>query len=48
VRDVSRLGVERNLFRYRSVPAVRATADATWQSVLRVVVAGVRRADSSA
>lgn len=43
VRDVSRLGVERNLFRYRSVPvAVRATADATWQSVLRVVVAGVR------
>ena len=43
VRDVSRLGVERNLFRYRSMPvAVRATADATWQSVLRVVVAGVR------
>lgn len=43
VRDVSRLGVERNLFRYRSVPvAVRATADATWHSVLRVVVAGVR------
>ena len=43
VRDVSRLGVERNLFRYRSVPvAVRATPDATWQSVLRVVVAGIR------
>ncbi|MBN9176576.1 MAG: bifunctional proline dehydrogenase/L-glutamate gamma-semialdehyde dehydrogenase [Microbacterium sp.] len=43
VRDVSRLGVERNLFRYRPVPvAVRATGDATWQSVLRVVVAGVR------
>ena len=43
VRDVSRLGVERNLFRYRPVPvAVRATPDATWQSVLRVVVAGIR------
>ncbi|WP_167626789.1 bifunctional proline dehydrogenase/L-glutamate gamma-semialdehyde dehydrogenase [Microbacterium sp. MEC084] len=43
VKDVSRLGVERNLFRYRPVPvAVRATADATWQAVLRVVIAGVR------
>jgi RHH-type proline utilization regulon transcriptional repressor/proline dehydrogenase/delta 1-pyrroline-5-carboxylate dehydrogenase len=44
VKDVSGLGVERNLFRYRPVPAVglRATADATWQSVLRVVLAGVR------
>ena len=42
VRDVSGLGVERNLFRYRPVPAValRATADATWQALLRVVVAG--------
>lgn len=43
VKDVSRLGVERNLFRYRSVPvAVRATGDATWQSVVRVVLAAVR------
>ncbi|MDT0181720.1 bifunctional proline dehydrogenase/L-glutamate gamma-semialdehyde dehydrogenase [Microbacterium sp. ARD31] len=44
VKDVSRLGVERNLFRYRPVPqvAVRATGDATWQALLRVVVAGVR------
>ena len=42
--DVSHLGVERNLFRYRPMPgvAVRATADASWQSVLRVVVAGIR------
>ncbi|MFL0410431.1 proline dehydrogenase family protein [Microbacterium paludicola] len=43
VKDVSGLGIERNLFRYRSTPvAVRATADATWQAVLRVVVAGIR------
>jgi RHH-type proline utilization regulon transcriptional repressor/proline dehydrogenase/delta 1-pyrroline-5-carboxylate dehydrogenase len=43
VRDVSGLKVERNLFRYRPVPvAIRATRDASWQSVLRVVVAGVR------
>jgi len=43
VRDVSGLRVERNLFRYRPVDvAVRATSDATWQSVLRVVIAGVR------
>ncbi|MDL5351829.1 bifunctional proline dehydrogenase/L-glutamate gamma-semialdehyde dehydrogenase [Microbacterium sp. zg-YB36] len=44
VRDVSQLGVERNLFRYRPVPAVtiRATSDATWQAVLRVVVAAIR------
>ncbi|OAN41638.1 proline dehydrogenase family protein [Microbacterium sp. H83] len=43
VRDVSRLGVERNLFRYRPVPvAIRATADAEWQQLLRVVVAAVR------
>lgn len=44
VKDVSTLGVERNLFRYRPVPSValRATADATWQAVLRVIVAGVR------
>ncbi|MGC5171767.1 proline dehydrogenase family protein [Microbacterium sp. DT81.1] len=43
VRDVSDLGVERNLFRYRPVPvALRATGDATWQALLRVVVAGVR------
>jgi RHH-type proline utilization regulon transcriptional repressor/proline dehydrogenase/delta 1-pyrroline-5-carboxylate dehydrogenase len=43
VKDVSRLGVERNLFRYRPVPvAVRATGDAPWQALLRVIVAGVR------
>ena len=43
VRDVSQLKVERNLFRYRAVEvAVRATKDASWQALLRVVVAGVR------
>ena len=43
VKDVSQLNVERNLFRYRPVPvAVRATADASWQAVLRVVLAAVR------
>ncbi|MCE7482707.1 proline dehydrogenase family protein [Microbacterium profundi] len=43
VRDVSQLGVERNLFRYRPVPViVRATADAPLQDVLRVVLAGIR------
>ncbi len=44
VRDVSKLGVERNLFRYRPVPqaAVRATADAPWHRLLRVALAGVR------
>jgi len=44
VQDVSQLKIERNLFRYRPVDhvAVRATRDATWQSILRVVVAGVR------
>ncbi|OCG74819.1 proline dehydrogenase family protein [Microbacterium sediminis] len=43
VKDVSGLGVERNLFRYRPVPvAVRATADAAWQEVLRVIIAGLR------
>ncbi len=43
VRDVSRLGVERNLFRYRPVDvAVRATADAAPQAVLRVILAGLR------
>jgi RHH-type transcriptional regulator, proline utilization regulon repressor / proline dehydrogenase / delta 1-pyrroline-5-carboxylate dehydrogenase len=43
VKDVSQLRVERNLFRYRPVPvAVRATGDATWQAVLRTVLAGVR------
>lgn len=44
VKDVSGLGIERNLFRYRPVPAValRATADASWQAVLRVVLAGLR------
>jgi RHH-type proline utilization regulon transcriptional repressor/proline dehydrogenase/delta 1-pyrroline-5-carboxylate dehydrogenase len=44
VKDVSGLGIERNLFRYRPIGSValRATADATWQAVLRVVVAGLR------
>lgn len=43
VRDVSGLEIERNLFRYRPVDvAVRACSDATWQAVLRVLVAGVR------
>jgi RHH-type transcriptional regulator, proline utilization regulon repressor / proline dehydrogenase / delta 1-pyrroline-5-carboxylate dehydrogenase len=43
VRDVSHLGVERNLFRYRPLPvAVRATADARPQELIRVVVAGIR------
>ncbi|MFJ6653379.1 proline dehydrogenase family protein [Microbacterium sp. NPDC091313] len=43
VKDVSHLGVERNLFRYRPVDvAVRAAGDAPWQAVLRVVLAGVR------
>ncbi|MFG6402913.1 proline dehydrogenase family protein [Microbacterium sp. P04] len=43
VRDVSQLGVERNLFRYRPAPvAVRATGDAPWQAVLRVMLAGLR------
>jgi len=44
VKDVSGLGVERNLFRYRPIPSValRATADASWHAVLRVVIAGLR------
>jgi RHH-type proline utilization regulon transcriptional repressor/proline dehydrogenase/delta 1-pyrroline-5-carboxylate dehydrogenase len=43
VKDVSTLGIERNLFRYRPVPvAIRAAKDAAWQEVLRAVVAGVR------
>ncbi|MFK3677865.1 proline dehydrogenase family protein [Microbacterium sp. NPDC090218] len=43
VRDVSHLGVERNLFRYRPVPVeIRATEDAALQDLLRVVIAGVR------
>jgi RHH-type proline utilization regulon transcriptional repressor/proline dehydrogenase/delta 1-pyrroline-5-carboxylate dehydrogenase len=44
VKDVSGLGVERNLFRYRPIPSValRATTDASWQAVLRVVVADIR------
>jgi len=43
VRDVSQLGVERNLFRYRPVPVmIRATGDAGWHELLRVVVAGIR------
>ena len=43
VRDVSRLEVERNLFRYGPVPvSIRATADAGWHELLRVVVAAIR------
>jgi len=43
VRDVSRLGVERDLLRYRPVPAeVRVAADARLQELLRVVIAAVR------
>ncbi|CAH0223286.1 proline dehydrogenase family protein [Microbacterium sp. Bi121] len=43
VRDVSQLGVERNLFRYRPLPVmIRATGDAGWHELLRVVVAGIR------
>ncbi|MBS1906489.1 MAG: bifunctional proline dehydrogenase/L-glutamate gamma-semialdehyde dehydrogenase [Actinobacteria bacterium] len=43
VRDVSRLGVERNLFRYRPVPvAVRATVEAPLRALLRVAIAAIR------
>ncbi|WP_404429280.1 bifunctional proline dehydrogenase/L-glutamate gamma-semialdehyde dehydrogenase [Microbacterium lacus] len=44
VKDVSRIGVERNLFRYRAMTGVeiRATGDASWHALLRVVVAGLR------
>lgn len=44
VKDVSHLGVERNLFRYRPIPqvALRATGDASWQALLRVAIAGIR------
>lgn len=43
VKDVSHLGIERNLLRYRPVDAaVRATADAPWHAVLRVVLAAIR------
>ncbi|OJU42383.1 MAG: 1-pyrroline-5-carboxylate dehydrogenase [Microbacterium sp. 69-10] len=43
VRDVSQLGVERNLFRYRPLPVtVRAASDASLAAILRVVLAGIR------
>ena len=43
VRDVSQLEVERNLFRYRPVAvSIRATADAGWHELLRVIVAAIR------
>lgn len=43
VRDVSQLGVERNLFRYRPVPVmIRATEDAARHELLRVVIAAIR------
>ncbi|MGW8483056.1 proline dehydrogenase family protein [Microbacterium sp. NPDC055903] len=42
VRDVSRLEVERNLFRYRPVPVWMRAADAELHELLRVVVAALR------
>ncbi|MGM7698869.1 proline dehydrogenase family protein [Microbacterium sp. A84] len=43
VRDVAQLGVERNLFRYRPVPVmIRASGDAAWHELLRVVIAAIR------
>ena len=43
VRDVTRLGIERNLFRYRpSTIAVRACADTPVRVILRLVIAAVR------
>ncbi len=45
VKDASHLGIERNLFRYRPITggvAVRATADASLQAILRVAIAGLR------
>ncbi|WP_026851850.1 bifunctional proline dehydrogenase/L-glutamate gamma-semialdehyde dehydrogenase [Glaciibacter superstes] len=40
VRDVSALGLERNVFRYRSLPVtVRLTEDGTLSHLLRVIVA---------
>src|SRR5690606_13616751 len=43
VRDVSQLGIERNLLRYRPVRvSVRAAEDARLVEVLRVVLAGIR------
>jgi RHH-type proline utilization regulon transcriptional repressor/proline dehydrogenase/delta 1-pyrroline-5-carboxylate dehydrogenase len=47
VRDVSKLGIERNLFRYRPVEvSVRAAPAASLQEVLRVAIAGVRAGGS--
>ena len=47
IKDVSKLGVERNLFRYRPVEvAVRGTAGAEVQEVLRVALAGIRSASA--
>ncbi|MGF6822134.1 RHH-type proline utilization regulon transcriptional repressor/proline dehydrogenase/delta 1-pyrroline-5-carboxylate dehydrogenase [Microbacterium sp. ZKA21] len=43
VHDASRLGVERNLLRYRPVDvSIRATADAGSHELLRVIVAAIR------
>ena len=43
IKDVSRLGIERNLFRYRAIDvSVRGTAGAEVQEVLRVALAGIR------
>ncbi|MEV7694612.1 bifunctional proline dehydrogenase/L-glutamate gamma-semialdehyde dehydrogenase [Microbacterium sp. NPDC089189] len=47
IKDVSQLGVERNLFRYRPVDvAVRAVEGAGLQEVLRVAIAGLRAGSS--
>ncbi|TDL46187.1 proline dehydrogenase family protein [Microbacterium oleivorans] len=43
VVDVSHLGVERNLFRYRPATAeIRSTTDAAPQSLIRAIIAAVR------
>jgi RHH-type proline utilization regulon transcriptional repressor/proline dehydrogenase/delta 1-pyrroline-5-carboxylate dehydrogenase len=48
VRDVSHLGIERNLLRYRPVEVgLRATAGAELQQVLRVSIAAIRAAGAT-
>ncbi|MFT4156469.1 MAG: proline dehydrogenase family protein [Microbacterium sp.] len=43
VRDVSKLGIERNLLRYRPVPVeIRVAAEARLHDLLRIVIAAVR------
>ena len=44
VKDVSHLGVERNLFRYRPIPGASPCAPRrtrAWQAILRVAIAGI-------